>query len=105
MTNVMVQTESTAPNRRAWTFVDGVENVYMHLVRFLYGAWTSPYVWVIFAIAVMAQPTHAPWETWVRNLLIVAFLFNFGRLWQWHNQVRKDFVKSTVAAKNQGVAS
>lgn len=104
MTNVMVQTESTAPNRRAWTVVDGIENAYLHLARFVYGMWTSPFAWFIFGILVIIQHPQTWWMLYIRDIVAFAFIANFGRLWHWHDAIRKEHVKALVDAKN-GVSS
>jgi hypothetical protein len=95
MTTLMIQTETTNRRRNA---VDVVENAYLHLVRFLYGAWTSPFVWFIFGILVVVQQPHVWWMVYGRDILTVIFMANFGRLWEWHNATRKEYVKSQSAA-------
>lgn len=95
MTAVVIETETGG---RRWTLVDIVENLYLHLARFLYGAWISPYVWVIFGLMAMAQTPQASWQTWVRNILVVVFLANSGRLWEWHNATRKAHLKSGASS-------
>jgi hypothetical protein len=103
MTTLIIQTEDA--NRRRWTVVDIIENLYLHLVRFLYGAWTSPFVWLIFGIIMTIQHPQTWWGMYVRDILVIAFVANFGRLWEWHNATRKAYVKNIVAGKNQVVTS
>jgi hypothetical protein len=45
------------------------------------------------------------WGMYVRDILVIAFVANFGRLWEWHNATRKAYVKNIVAGKNQVVTS
>lgn len=90
MTTLMIPTGT--PERR-WTVVDIVDNTYLHVVRFLYGAWVSPYVWLIFGLFALAQPAESFWMVWIRNVALVVFVANFGRLWQRQETMRKNQAK------------
>jgi hypothetical protein len=99
MTSLIIQTEdipTTAPIRHRFTIADAVEPFFLHIVRFIYGMWTSPHVWFVFGILAILQHPQVWWMEYVRDLAVLVFLANFGRLWELHNAARKAFVKKKI---------
>lgn len=93
MTIQMLAIEQPTQQTQHFTVVDTVESTYLHITRFLYGAWTSPYVWLIFGIALLVQSPQSTVLSVLFRVLAVSFLLNVGRLWQVQNQIRKNYVR------------
>lgn len=93
MTIQTVVTETFSQNYQRPSIVDTVESSYLHAVRFLYGAWTSPYVWLIFGIALLVQTSQNTVLSVLFKVLAVAFILNVGRLWKVQDIARKNYVR------------